>query len=151
MFLGFHISLNSRLKILLFGLLVIVISSVVKSYHECIITSCISSPVADKKPTGQVKRFLNLTGQLNSFQNYTGQVKNCSKCHRAGQHFFKNVTGQVKFFQNFTGQGQILKIITGQGHRANFTGKLIQDDSLTFVLQILLKLKMIFLCFDLSD
>ena len=78
-------------------------------------TSCISSPVADKKPTEQVKRFLNLTGQLNSFQNYTGQVKNCSKFHRAGQPFFQNVTGQVNIFSKMSlGRSNFFKISPGK-------------------------------------
>ena len=81
-------------------------------------TSCISSPVEDKK--------------------VTGQVKNLSKCRQAGQFFF----------QNFTEQGKILKTVTGQVHMANFTGELIQDVTMFenhFALQELLF--MYFHCF----
>ena len=86
---------------------------------SCLITSCISSPVADKKPTGQVKRFLNLTGQLNSFQNYTGQVKNCSKCHRAGQFFSKFHRARSNF-ENYHRAGP-----PGKFHRWADTGGVI--------------------------
>ena len=68
------------------------------------------------------------------------QVKNCSKCHRTDQCFFKNVTGQVNIFlkispgrsnlfQNFTGQGQILKIIKKDQQIMNKLEELVRQRS----------------------